>query len=83
MLNLPKFLFHACRHDLGDAVGEQLQDAVYHGAGFDDQNPAALRLCQEWLQRNAEDFYSHLSDEASEEFANLVAALTVHLEDRS
>jgi hypothetical protein len=79
MLNLPKFLFTAAKYELGDAVGEQLEDAVYHGAGWEDQNPAALRLCLDWLNRNADDFNDHLSEDASDELANMVASLEDYL----
>ena len=72
MLNLPKFLFHACRHDLGDAVGEQLEDAVFNGAGWEDQNPAALRMCQNWLDENFTDFAETFNDTAMDELNAMV-----------
>ncbi|RKZ72476.1 MAG: hypothetical protein DRQ48_00260 [Gammaproteobacteria bacterium] len=81
MLHLPNVLFTACEGKLGDAIGSQLRDAVQHGAGFEEQNPAALSYVLDWLNEEYSDFAEALNEDAQEDFEALVDNLQRYLDE--
>lgn len=74
MFNLPKHIYDAAKYNLGDAVGGQLE-AIGSGEPITDQNPNAVRMAAEWLERQMYGFETSLNEDTLNDLQSLLAHL--------